>query len=227
MQLKDETIQVLKNFALINPNMVIREGSEIKTVAEAKNVYAAATVQDSFPVEFGIYDLNEFLSVMSIMDNPDLVFSDKWVTINSGSGRSKIKYYFTDPDMLTSPTRLVKLPSEYEIEFRLDSTTLGRIKTAASTLGHNELVITPDNGSLRLTVADTENVTSNTFSIDVPGKYDQSDSFELILNITNIKKLVVGDYNVQLSSKLVSRFESTSPAIEYMVALEKNSKYGK
>lgn len=226
MQLKDETLQVLKNFAQINPNIVIKEGNSIRTIAEAKNVFASATISDTFPADFGVYDLGEFLSVLGIVENPTLTFSDKFVTISDGSGRSKVKYYFTDPDMLTSPTREVKLPSEFEIEFHLDATTLGRLKTAASTLGHNDLTITPDNGVLRLTVTDKENMTANTFAIDLAGKYEQDVPFELVLNIGNLKRLMTGDYDVQISSKLLSRFVSTTPAIEYLVALEKTSKYG-
>lgn len=63
MQVSNETIEVLKNFAGINPNIVISPGQKLKTISEAKNIMAEADITEDFPLEFGIYDLHEFLSV--------------------------------------------------------------------------------------------------------------------------------------------------------------------
>lgn len=227
MQLNDTTIQVLKNFAQINSNIVIDQGNTIKTVSEAKNVFATATLKDTFPSRFGIYDLNEFLGVLNLVDSPTFKPDAGFATISDGSGRSKIKYYFSDPDMLTSPTRNVIMPPA-DIEFRLDTETLSRIKSAASALGHSEVAITPSNGVITMTIFDKENATGNTFSIDIPGKYEAGTNFSLVFNINNLKKLIPTNYNVAISSKLISHFtsEDSDLPIEYFVALEKTSKYG-
>lgn len=227
MQLNETTVQVLKNFAQINPNIVIDRGNTIKTIAEAKNVFAFATLKDEFPSRFGIYDLNEFLGVLNLVDSPNFTPDSGFATISDGTGRSKIKYYFTDPEMLTTPSREVKMPPA-DVSFRLDTETLSRIKSAAGALGHNEVAITPSDGVITMTVFDSENNTGNTFSIDVPGKYDASTKFNLVFNIGNLKKLIPTTYNVEISSKLISHFKSedTELPIEYFVALEKTSKYG-
>jgi len=227
MKLNETTLQVLKNFAQINPNIVIDQGNSIKTIAEAKNVFAFATLKDEFPSRFGIYDLNEFLGVLNLVDEPNFSPNTGFATISDSTGRSQIKYYFTDPEMLTSPSREVKMPPA-DVSFRLDTETLSRIKSAASALGHNEVAITPTDGVITMTVFDSENNTGNTFSIDVPGKYDTSTKFNLVFNIGNLKKLIPTTYNVEISSKLISHFKSedTELPIEYFVALEKTSKYG-
>ena len=67
MKLSDETIAVLKNFATINPNLVAKPGQKLTTIAESKTVMASADIVEDFPQEFGIYDLNEFLSVLSMI----------------------------------------------------------------------------------------------------------------------------------------------------------------
>ena len=60
MELNEDTLQILKNFASINSNIVFDEGSTIKTISEAKNILSEATISESFPQKFGVYDLNEF-----------------------------------------------------------------------------------------------------------------------------------------------------------------------
>ena len=84
MQVSNETIEVLKNFAGINPNIVISPGQKLKTISEAKNIMAEADITEDFPQEFGIYDLNEFLSVLSLVDNPQLDFDENFVKVTNG-----------------------------------------------------------------------------------------------------------------------------------------------
>lgn len=73
MELSEQTMQVLKNYASINGNIVISEGNQVKTISEAKNVLSSASLDVEFPQTFGIYDLNEFLSVLSLVDTPTQV----------------------------------------------------------------------------------------------------------------------------------------------------------
>ena len=75
MELNEDTLQILKNFASINSNIVFDEGSTIKTISEAKNILSEATISESFPQKFGVYDLNEFLGVLGLVDKPSLRLS--------------------------------------------------------------------------------------------------------------------------------------------------------
>lgn len=219
----EQVQQVLKNFAGINPNIVVEKGNTIRTLSEGRNVFGKATVDVDFPIKFGIYDLNEFLSVLSLVDEPKLTFSESSCTVADTTGRSNIRYFFTDTDHLTTPTKDIKMP-DADVMFNIGNDTLNKIKRAASSLGHSELSITPNNGSIALTVFDSENPTSNTFSVDVDGRYS-TDKFNLILSIANLKVLP-GDYQVDISSKLISHFTSTDSGVEYWIALEKTSSYG-
>ena len=81
MKLTNETINVLKNFSTINQNLVIKEGSDISTMSAMKNIIAKATVEEKFAKEFAIYDLNEFLSALSLFSKPNLDFNDDYVVI--------------------------------------------------------------------------------------------------------------------------------------------------
>ena len=224
MELSDRTMSVLKNFANINSNIVFRQGNELKTISAAKNILAKATLDEQIPTEFGIYDLHEFLNVMSLVESPTLNFDEKSVTISDATGLRGNTYYFSDVDMLSSPSKDVVMP-DAEVKFTLDTDTLSRIKRAASVLGHDEISIVPDGSSIRLTVTDNEDATSNRFFSLVEGEFQEGVDFKFILNVNNLK-IVNEDFEVNISSKLISNFKSKQSSIEYFIALEKSSTYG-
>lgn len=224
MELSNYTMQALKNFASINSNVVIHPGNTIMTMAEAKNVLGYTTVSESFPQTFGIYDLQEMLNVLGLVDNPRVRFEDKYVLIGDSTGRVEIKYFFSDTEMLTSPSKPIEMP-EPDVSFTLDQGTLNNLKRAAAALGHNEVSITFVDNVIRLSILDTENSTSNTYSIDVDGECSLSEC-NFIINITNLK-MIPGDYKVDISTKLISQFTNTSEELDlkYWVALEKSSTF--
>lgn len=224
MELSENTLSVLKNFSGINQNILIRSGNTIKTISEARNVLATAVVDESFPQDFGVYDLNEFIGVLGLVDTPNLQFEDECVRISDSSGRSKVKYFFSAEETLTSPQKDITMP-EADVSFTLDNDTLNKLKRAASTLGHSEVSISGKDGVLSLSVVDSQNMTSNAFSIDVDGTYPEDAVFNFILSINNLKMLP-GDYEVQISSKLISQFSRKDSNLKYWIALEKSSTFG-
>lgn len=224
MELNDTTINILKNYATINPNIVITEGNTLKTISVARNVLSSAEVDETFPQTFGIYDLNEFLGVLSLVNQPRLKFERDYVVVGDSTGRSSVKYFFSDPEMLTSPGKDINMPNA-EVKFTLDTDTLSKVKRAASTLGHDEISIRPTTGAIVLSVVDSKDATSNAFSIEVEGNYPENTDFNFILNVNNLK-VVNEDFEVEISSKLISHFTSKQSSIEYYIALEKTSTYG-
>lgn len=224
MELSENTLQVLKNFSTINQNIMIRQGNTIKTISEARNVLATAVVDADFPQDLGIYDLNEFISVLSLVDTPRLKFEEEYVNIGDSSGRSKIKYFFSPEETLTFPQKDITMPSA-DVKFTLDNDTLNKLKRAASVLGHNEVTISGTNGVLSLSVVESQNSTSNAFSIDIDGDFGES-VFNFVLSIANLK-ILPGDYDVSISSKLISNFAHKEHDLNYWIALEKTSTFSK
>jgi len=224
MELSENTLSVLRNFSGINQNILIESGNTIKTISEAKNVLATAVVGEEFPNRFGIYDLNEFINALGLVDTPNLQFEEEYVVISDSSGRSKVKYFYSSEETLTTPQKGITMPSA-DVSFTLDNDTLNRLKKAASALGHDELSISAKDGILSLSVVDSENMTSNAYSIDVDGEYAEGTTFNFILSIGNLK-ILPGDYEVQISQKLVSQFSNKETNVKYWIALEKSSTFG-
>lgn len=226
MKLSNDTQSVLKNFASINSNIVINTGSELKTISEAKNILAKASVSESFDTSFGIYDLNEFLGVVGMFDDPELNVADDALSLKISQGRRAVKYFFSAPDILTSPSKDIAMPSA-EVTFTLTQDDMGQLRKAAGALGVTDVVVTKSTGDSGLTikVTDVKDSTSNTFDIEVDAKEVVDDAFKFIFNINNFK-FVGGDYEVVISKRLISHFKNLNIQVEYWVALEKNSTYG-
>ena len=222
MNISENTMQILKNYGTINPNFIARKGNTITTVSEAKNILSSCNIEEQFEQDIGIYDLNEFLNVLSLVDQPKLDMEEKWCTVKDATGRSKVKYFFTDSEMLTAPTeKMIENASnmnDFAATFDLDNETLSKVKRAAGALGHSSMKIEWIKNSIQLTVFDTENPTSNSFAIEVPGSAENNGNW--VININNLK-IVPGDYEVKVSNKNISNFIHKEKPIQYWIALEK------
>ena len=224
MELCENTLDVLRNFSSINQNIMIRSGNNIKTMSVTRNMIETADVSEQFTKDFGIYDLNEFIGVLGLVDTPNLTFEDDFVIVQDSTGRSKIKYFYSAEETLTTATKDVKMP-EADCKFTLDNSTLNKLKKAAATLGHKEVSIQAKDGVLSLSIVEKQNATSNAFSIDIDGEFKQDAVFNFIIDIANLK-ILPGDYDVEISSKLITQFKNKELPLTYWIALEKSSTYG-
>ena len=222
VSISNDTLSVLRNFSSINPNVVLKPGQEVKTISEAKNILAVAEIAEDFPTEMGIYDLNEFLSVVNLVDKPQLNFGDNHVDIVGGN--SKVKYFFSDSSILTTPQKDITMP-DCEVEVSFTDDTLSQIRKAASALGHSEMSITATDEGVNIKVFDSKDSSANIYNIQLANDAGYTEGqFEFVIDINNLK-LLDGDYEVKISSKLISEWKNTTQAVRYYIALEKNSNY--
>ena len=220
MKLNQNTIETLKNFAGINTNILIKQGDELSTISTMRNIFARAKVSDSFTNQFGIYDLNEFLSAVSGFSKPELTLKDKYLTISSEGSKSKVKYYYSDPSVIVSPQKEVNMP-DADVTFSLTESNYKELLKMAAILKSPDLaLIGTKGGDIVLKVCDKKNDTSNTFDITV-GQNATAD-YTFYFKVENMKMLD-GDYDVSVSSKSISHFKNKKLPIEYWIALEPDS----
>ena len=222
MKLSSHTTSVLKNFATINQNLVIKQGSEMTTMSAMKNIIARATVEETFPQEIAIYDLNEFLGALSLFTNPILDFSDSYVMITEENNPStKMKYFYSDPSVVTSPSKMITMPSN-EVKFTMSNEDLSKHKRAASAIGAPDMVLEKNGDGSSLTVKDKKNDTANNYSLNVDTQSDGE--FNFFFKVENLK-LLDGTYDVEVSAKNISHYKNKNSEIEYWIALEPESTY--
>ena len=137
MQISKETIEILKNFATINGNILIRKGNVLSTISTAKNIFAKAKVQEDFPVEVPIYDLNSLLALLTLMENQTISFGDKSLTIQKDGGKSE--YFYSNPSVIVAaPDKNIELDNHFQ--FKLSSEDINLItKAAAITSAPNKI----------------------------------------------------------------------------------------
>ena len=221
MKLSDQTLNILKNFAGINNSILVKQGTQLRTISVAKNILAEASIDEDFPRDFAVYDLNQFLNGLTLHQDPDLDFSpESYISIKEGKRR--VKYFYADPNVIVSPPdKEITLPSD-DVHFQLDSTALEKLLKAAAVYQLPDLSAVGEAGVVKLVVRDKKNDTSNEFAV-VVGETDKEFSFNF--KVENIK-IIRGAYDVVVSSKLLSKFTNTNFELKYYIALEPDSTFG-
>ena len=216
--LSKPTLEILKNFCSINKSLVINPGNKLSTLSINKNILVYADVEESFDSQLSIYDLGVFLGGLSLFEQPSIDTSrDNYVTVSDTKGRSKTKFFYADPDIITQPPeKEINLPSE-DVKFRLEASALQQLQRAASVYQLPDLCLFGDGEKMNLCLTDKKNDTSNTYSIEVGTAEDE---FCYCFKVENLK-LLIGDYNVTLSKSNVALFQGEG--IKYFIALEPNA----
>ena len=220
MNLSDKTLTILKNFAGVNNSILVKKGNQLRTISVAKNILAEANIEEDFPREFGIYDLNQFLNGLGLHQDPDLDFSpDSYITIKEGKRR--VKYFYADPAVIISPPeKEITLPSE-DVSFQLESQSLDKLLKAAAVYQLPDFSVIGEAGVVKLVVRDKKNDTSNSYSV-VVGETEKEFTFNF--KVENIK-IIPGSYDVIVSSKLLSQFTNSQYNLKYYIALEPDSTF--
>ena len=216
MRLSKETYTILKNYAAINSNILIQPGNILKTVSAGKNIYVEAKVTEDFDIDVPIWDLNKFLGIVSMFNNPDLEFHDTHVVITNG--RSSVTYYYSEPSLLTVPTREIKMPATVT-RFDLDEKDLNEILKASSVLQVSDLRMVGADGKFTISVDDAGQSTSNSFEIVIDENYTGKD-FEGTVNVSEMK-FIPGSYSVELTDTIISKFTHKSLDLSYYIAIKR------
>lgn len=225
MKLSKETLAVLKNFSIINSNLILLEGSKLSTLSYDENILGYAEIAEELPSDFGIYDLSEFLGALSLFEDPELEFNDKFVEIK-GAGQ-KIKYFATDSGLLkipalngNEPTIVAKFPDE-GIKFTLTAEQMNMVTKTASVLKSADISIVGDGTKLNLIVGDRKNPTANKYEIEL-GETDED--FVATVKVAYLK-LIPGSYEVHIIKQRASKWTNENTKLTYFVTLGSDSKF--
>ena len=212
------TIEVLKNFCSINKSIVIKPGNQIATLSINKNILAIADVEEQFESQISIYDLGVFLGGLSLFDQPKIDTTDSnYVTVSDQRGKSKTRFFYADPDIITQPPeKEITIPS-VDVKFRLEAGILQQLQRAAMVYQLPDLCLYGDGTEMSLCVTDKKNDTSNSYSVQVG---QTTEEFCYCFKVENLK-LLLADYDVTISSANVALFQGDG--IKYFIALEPNA----
>ena len=220
-KLSKKTLEILKNFASINSNILVNPGNLITTLSPVKNVLSEAMVEETFDVQFGIWDLNKFLGTVSLFSDPEFEFHDKYVVISNANG-SSVRYFYCEPKLLTTPNKKIQMPTSV-VNFKLTHKIFTELQKAASVLQLSDIAVRSNDGRMELVALDKSDVTSNNYSVDL-GELATDSDFEFYFKVENLK-ILPGDYKVEITEKIVSKFTHENMDLSYWIALEPDSSY--
>lgn len=220
MVFSKETLAIFRNFASIQPSLYLKAGKDQRFVAlaDSKQVMAETTLPENLPVDFPIYDMNDFLGMMNIFQNPELTFDEKFVTISDTGNNNNVKYFAASSSLVKEPPSNIKF-KDPEIAFDLSQAAFDSIKKASSILKTSDITIVGEDAKLKIVVGDANNPTANRYESNI----DHTDlSFQVFFKIEHLK-LFPGDYKIYISSKKISKFVTKN--IAYYIAIDAKSTF--
>ena len=219
MKFSNETLSVLKSFTAINKSILMKPGNVLKTITPEKTLIAIAEIPDELPSEACVYDLSRFLSILSLYNDPDVEFGDKYFIISEGKRRTK--YVYADVSMIhTPPEKDINIPSE-DVVVNVTESDLSSVLKAAGVLQFTEIAFVGESGKCYLKAIDSANDNADDFGVEI-GETD--DEFRVIIKTDNLK-LMPMDYKVTICSKGISEFKGDN--VTYFVAIDSKSTYNK
>lgn len=224
IKISPQTMSILKNFSGINSNLLVKPGNTISTISPASSILAEATVAENFDVGFGIWDMAQFLSTVSLFKDPELEFDsdNKFVVIGSAGSKASVKYFFSEPSLLSAPPdKKITMP-KVAVSFRLSEETIASILKAASVLQAPDMCVEACDAGVCVRVCDKKNASGHSWSVIVD-ENEPASNFCFWLKVENIK-LLPGDYDVAFAEKKVVKF---SGPVTYWIALESDSTINK
>jgi len=224
MKISKNTLKVLQSFAQINQSIYIEAGDKhLSTMSIDKNILGRVAIEEEFDVEFGIYNLGEFLAAVALFDDPDFDFTEKFVTISSG--KDKIKYSSVEKELVVSPPKTINFPDSDIIITVSDKDLTDAIK-AASVLSSPSLIIHDVGDNIELSCYDPNNSSSNTWNRVLCKNDSGHQDFEFIISIDNMK-LLPQDYKLDIAAKGITKWTGVDAGAEtiYYLALDLMSSF--
>lgn len=216
MKLSDNALSVLKNFASINSGVVLKAGKTQKTISPEKSILVEATLEDDIPNEFGIYDLNQFLSVITSLKNPELTFSKDSVVLKDDDNFA-VTYRGCSSNLIITPPEKELVLKDITTKFSLANATSQKLIKVASMINLPNLSVIGKGGELLLKIHEKANDTSND-GVQKIGEYAGKD-FSATFKTENLK-LLPDDYNVEVQAGAFAKFTNQNNNLTYFIALE-------
>lgn len=224
MKFSKDTLAIFKNFASINGGIVLTEGNFVMTRSVNGATYAEATIPEEIDSELAVYDLNSFLSILSLADDGADIALNKTGDISIKSERSVINWPSADPTTIVSPKKRINFPQP-NVTFDITGEDFGKIMRVSRGLGADTIAIKSTGKEI---VVNAYNKISDT-KLEKPlytfqvSDYD-GEEFNFIINLLNMK-MIPDNYKVQLwasgDQMFASKFEGVN--VSYVLAVEADS----
>ena len=214
LKLSETTRQALKSLSALNPSLWFKKGNVLHTMNAGNNLLCNVEIEETFEVEFGIYELPRFLGVLTSFDDPNITLNDSHMVI--AQGQKRVKYKYTDQKVMKIPPG-VSFPGT-DVAFDLSTDVLNQALKMASILQMPEIAFVGDGTQVSVITFNSTDQKSDQWSMDGIGP--TSDTFRSVFK-TEVMNLMKGEYKVEIAKAGIAKF--TKPTVEYYAAVESQS----
>lgn len=218
MKLSENTVHVLKNFSSINPGLQFKEGNILKTISPLKTIFVEATVEENFPKEFAVHDLNKFLAKVSLYKEAHLSFGDDKINISTENKKRSDYIKYCSPKTIVIPPEKSITFGDADCSFSLSQEDLDWMKKSAGISGSPNFVFESDGSVVTFIATDVKDDSADQSKIEI-GTVTDHKKFRVVMKVENFK-LMDGSYDVSIAKKGLSCFKHKTIPIIYYIAIE-------
>ncbi len=230
MKISAATIEILKNFADINPGIVINPNSNIvRTISRSISIFGEASIPETFPEKISLYKMDGLLTALAFTKDPEINVHSNYLEVVGKGFRTKV--VFSPEEMIegfkSGAPKGANFPNAV-LNFTLSEEALSQVLGVAGKLQLDTIEVTNRNGVLTLRAYDKIQATENDFELDIGDLAEKYNvPFRFIFKKDNLVMLP-GTYQVSVSvEKPVARFTlvSTNTSLIYYIVTETNSEF--
>lgn len=223
MKLSEHTLNILKNYSTINEALQFTKGNVLRTIAPQQNIYSKAVIEEEFTRDFALMDVQNFLKVLNLFDNPVIELHETKLNISDETKNQTVDFVYCSPSLIISPpsSEIIFPEHDINVEFTLNSEDLNDVLKASVILSTVDISIFSENGKIFIQTFDVDNQDANSYRNHV-GDCDPTLSFNYKFKSEHFKMIRGYSYIVRFASSSVSAayFKAEDTALEYFIAIQ-------
>ena len=224
MKLSEGTVAILKNFSTVNQSLQFKVGNTLKTISPLKTIFVEATVEENFPKEFALYDLNKILAKISLYKDAELGFDDDKINISTENKKKSDYIKYCSPKIIVTPPEKSITFGDPDCSFSLSQEDLAWMQRSAGISGSPNFVFESDGAVINFIATDIKDDSADQSKIEIGTS--EGAKFRIVMKVENFK-LIDGSYDVSIAKKGMARFKHKTINITYYIAIEAaNSTFG-
>lgn len=222
MKLSPNFVEILGNFSTINSGMVFKPGKIIRTMSQNKTILAQAEIEEEFQKEFGIYDLNRMLALISLNKTaPELEVENESLVFVGLNGKGRIRQRFTDVKLISAPADKNIAAQKWDVEFTLNHDVFKWIFNVSAILKCPHMVISGEPGeAMKINAIDIKGEIVDSAFVTLDTVADKR--FKIVFKNEQIKVLP-GKYEVKVAKVGISHFINCDRRLKYWIGIENSS----
>lgn len=198
MKLSKKTLNVFKYLSTVYPSILVRKGDVLRTRNTSKTALVKAKIDETFPMDFVIYDIANFLKVANLFTEPNIAFvgDTKSGYMELSEGTAKIRYKFASPELHTNippDEDFVPKNVKWSMKVKLDQNEITNIINASKAMSLD--IISFTNDGIKLSNSHFKDFTNFEISYQNSVEYSDDAPEEFSINFATASfNLVDGDY---------------------------------